>query len=262
MWIKVDDGFISHPKVLAAAEMLGPYGLGRAVAGWLTGVTYAGAHQTDGFIPTRIIAQMDDPQAKVVAKVLVQAGLWEAVDGGFRIHDYHDYNPKAEKVIAAKKAHLQRQQAYLAKRLDRQAAKRDAVNDAPVDAVNDALPVPVPVPIPSKKRDAPSLPPDFDDPTVQTPEMEIWQAWREEWDAAYADPLPLTPRGRDRDNVMLAAKKSRPLPWVRLMIRAYLQTKDKAVEESPRTIGWMLRRWSWVEHRLAEKGYTPDKVAA
>lgn len=140
MWIKVDDGFISHPKVLAAAERLGSYGLGRAISGWLKGISYAGRHQTDGFIPARIVAQLDDPAAKVVAKVLVEVGLWETVEGGYRIHDYHDYNPRAEKVIAARKAHLQRQQSYLAKRLDRQAWNNDGVNDG----VNDTLPIPVP----------------------------------------------------------------------------------------------------------------------
>ena len=152
MWIKVDDGFISHPKVLAAAERLGLYGLGRTLTGWLTGMSYAGRHLTDGAVPARIVRQIDDPKPQAVADALVAAGIWEPTADGYIIHDYHDYNPRAEKVVAARKAHLQRQQVYLAKRLDRQAAHNGNGNDSVNAAVNDALPNtrPNPVPIPSR----------------------------------------------------------------------------------------------------------------
>jgi hypothetical protein len=171
MWIKVDDGFITHPKTLQAAELLGRYGLGRAIAGWLKGMSYAGRHQTDGFIPARTVRQIDDPRPNDVADALVSSGLWEAAEGGYRIHDYHDYNPKAEQVIAARKSQLQRQQAYLAKKLTRHLDHRCGSVDAVNDGVNDASstqstrardpkpnPKPNPKPVPSGDGTAPAAP--------------------------------------------------------------------------------------------------------
>ncbi len=148
MWIKVDDGFISHPKVLTAAGLVGRYGLGRVVALWLKGLSYAGRYQTDGFLPNEFVRTSDEIGTVFVTKALLEVGLWERADGGYRIHDYHDYNPRAEKILAARKSNLQRQQTYLAKRLDRQAEKNNASIDGVNNGVNNARPIPIPIPIP------------------------------------------------------------------------------------------------------------------
>ena len=41
----------------------------------------------------KAFGHFDKPLA--VAEALVAAGLWESVPGGYRIHDFHDYNPTA-----------------------------------------------------------------------------------------------------------------------------------------------------------------------
>lgn len=240
MWIKVDDDFISHPKVLRAAELLGVYGLGRTLAGWLKGMSYAGRHQTDGIIPARIVRQIDDPKPALVADALVASGLWELIDCGYRIHDYHDYNPKAEKVIAARKAHLQRQQLYLAKRLERQAGHVDGVNAGVNSCVNDNGNDVLPVPIPSQSR--PNLPTGEDVPAA---EVKAPADWRDRF-TAFWDAYPKKTAKPDAEKAFKALKVSGPLLEILLAAvaaqRASRQWQDKQFIPHPAT--W-LRQHRW-----------------
>jgi hypothetical protein len=94
-WVKLDDQFADHPKVLQAGPL----------AGWLyiCGLTYCSRLLTDGFIPSgqvRRLADLKNPDA--LAKRLVDAGLWESCEGGFRIHDYLEYQPTKERVLTTR----------------------------------------------------------------------------------------------------------------------------------------------------------------
>jgi len=100
-WVKIDDQFASHPKVLKA----GP------AAAWLyiCGLTYCNRYLTDGFIPAqavRLLADLDDPEEQAAA--LVNAGLWEVTDGGYMVHDFLDWNPSAEEVRSEREAARER----------------------------------------------------------------------------------------------------------------------------------------------------------
>lgn len=97
-WIKLDDQFPDHPKVAQAgalAELL-----------YVNALAYASRYLTDGFIPHAIVAKLvvwdfeGAPSNYDLAERLVAAGLWELVEGGYRIHDYLDYNPSREQVFA------------------------------------------------------------------------------------------------------------------------------------------------------------------
>lgn len=104
-WVRLDDQFTDHPKI---AEV-GP------LASWLyvCGLCYSARMLTDGFIPrgqVRKLADVDDVAPLVTA--LVISGLWEECDGGYRIHDYHDYNPTAEKVKEQRKVNATRQARF------------------------------------------------------------------------------------------------------------------------------------------------------
>ena len=93
-WLKLDDGFITNPKLL---------GLGsdaKVLYVWALG--FAARELTNGFIATKalrsimglaLIADQNAPDE------LVAAGLWERVEGGYQIHDYLDYNPSREAVL-------------------------------------------------------------------------------------------------------------------------------------------------------------------
>ena len=99
MWVRIDDGLVDHPKVLSAGALLGRYGVARALAVYIEGLTYAGRKLTDGALLTAVVRQFKtDPRPLAVAKVLTDVGLWEVTPNGFQVHDYHDFNPSADEV--------------------------------------------------------------------------------------------------------------------------------------------------------------------
>ena len=98
-WFKVDDSFHSHPK--AAASSLAALGLWTAAGAW------SGDHLTDGFLPDHMIPLLSRGATKL-ADELVAAGLWRRVKGGYRFHDWAEYNPTAESVKTERKAARER----------------------------------------------------------------------------------------------------------------------------------------------------------
>lgn len=91
-WAKFDDGYPSHPKMLAA----GLDALGFDVAG----ICYCSRYLTDGFIADAALPAVYPParSPRKLADKLVAVGRWEREDGGYRVRDYLDYNPKREEV--------------------------------------------------------------------------------------------------------------------------------------------------------------------
>ena len=91
-WVKLDDGFFRHDKARAAGKD------GRAL--FVASLAYAASRRSDGFIAdTHLGVVAAEAEVRpTVAKMLVQVGLWEVVDGGYRVHDYLDYQPSAEQV--------------------------------------------------------------------------------------------------------------------------------------------------------------------
>ena len=78
-WIKIDDQFRNHPKVLAAGPL----------ASWLymCGLCYIARENTGDFIPTKALAEIGD-KPNVSWLGLIHAGLWRKVQGGFEIADW------------------------------------------------------------------------------------------------------------------------------------------------------------------------------
>ena len=91
-WVRIDDRFPSHQKGIAA----GP--LGRDL--FVCGLAYCNLHLTDGRIYDDAIRTLAPGQRnpKRIAELLVEIGLWERIDGGYRVHDYHDWNRTSEEV--------------------------------------------------------------------------------------------------------------------------------------------------------------------
>lgn len=154
MWIRLDDQITHHPKFTLA----GP------VASWLYigGLAYAARFLTDGLIPVgslHMLAGVPNPER--YAQRLVLAGLWETCGDGWRIHDYHDYQPTREWV--EERRELRRTSGRLGGRRSgearsKRASKIEATCLANRQANGQAKsnPVPVPVPVPgSDRRSAP-----------------------------------------------------------------------------------------------------------
>jgi hypothetical protein len=106
-WFKVDDSFHSHPKVLAAA----PAALGL----WVVAGSWSGANLSDGFVPDHVLPRLL-PDAESLARQLVSAGLWKRIRGGYRFHDWAEFNPSSETVQAERAAARERMRAMRARR--------------------------------------------------------------------------------------------------------------------------------------------------
>lgn len=111
-WVKLDDLFPEHPKVQRAGQ----------AAAWLhvAGICYSSRYLTDGIVPDAALAglgQYGRGRARKLADVLVEAGLWERVNGGYQVHDYLDFQPSRQKVEQQREVKRQAGQAGgLAKR--------------------------------------------------------------------------------------------------------------------------------------------------
>lgn len=90
-WVKLDDNFHAHPKVLR---------VGLAGAGlFARALSYCACYETNGFVPREWVALQEEGQADL-GRTLVHAGLWEPIEDGYRIQDYLDYNPSREQLAA------------------------------------------------------------------------------------------------------------------------------------------------------------------
>jgi len=106
----LDDRLPTHPKILKAGAKLGEGGASQALHLYLLGITYARQHLTDGFIPNAFVSSCGVvSKSGSVAKVLANrtVRLWRKVRGGYQIHDYHQWNPKA--AVVKEKRELDRQ---------------------------------------------------------------------------------------------------------------------------------------------------------
>jgi hypothetical protein len=89
-WARLDDTFHHHPKgheVTLAA--LGLFALG---------LSYSADNGTRGRLPEKWVLGRIIGDDQTAPQQLVDAGLWERVDSGWVIHDYHDYNLTPEEL--------------------------------------------------------------------------------------------------------------------------------------------------------------------
>src|SRR5262245_34842041 len=99
---RLDNGLYDHPKVMAAAELLGGGFLGEMlVLGFFAkALMYADRHLSDGVLPRPVVRRWSHgKQAVNLAQTLVSFGLLEEIPGGYRIHDYHDWNNSRLQVL-------------------------------------------------------------------------------------------------------------------------------------------------------------------
>ena len=149
MWVKTSDDHTNRPEVRA----IGPLGIAMELAG----TCHANHELTDGFIPHATahtllnysIARADGQvytlcvkskkgtvpiDSEWVVGLMVEAGLWDEVPGGYQIRNYHDNQPTADhaKVVsearaeAGRKGGLQRAANVKAKQIANQNGKQNA----------------------------------------------------------------------------------------------------------------------------------------
>lgn len=81
-WLRVDDGLFLHPKWLATPSS--------ARGLWITALSYCGNQSNGGIIPSALLPVLGGTEND--ASDLVQSGLWIAIDGGWQIHNFVEYN--------------------------------------------------------------------------------------------------------------------------------------------------------------------------
>lgn len=186
VWVRIDDRMPDNPKVAAA----GPLALAMQVAG----LCYSNRELTDGFIPRAIARRLldwsaedesgtrwrisrvsgmsgDDVDAEWVIGLLVDAGMWHETAGGYRIHDYEEYQPSKQDVLdlSAKRSAAGRR-GGLAKA---KASAKQAPSKSQSKTEAKTYPEPEPVPLQDQPlRDVE----DVTDDTLRGFE-EFWKAW-------------------------------------------------------------------------------------
>lgn len=100
MWVKLDDSFFSHPKIVNAGT--------EAVGLYVLALTYSAHHLTDGHVPEAWVRQAVGSKAHKLSAALVEHRLWSRNGTGWVIHDFHDYNPTREQVATKRAADSRR----------------------------------------------------------------------------------------------------------------------------------------------------------
>jgi hypothetical protein len=125
-WARIDDMLPVHPKVRALSDA--------AFRLYICAICWSNLNTTDGHIPADQLRYLSDVRrVRQCADQLVQVGLWETAGDGWRIHDYLEYQPSAEKVARERELKRQRQEKWRAGG----DASVDASPDLPVDASRD-----------------------------------------------------------------------------------------------------------------------------
>jgi len=101
----LDDRFYGNPKILSTPLP--------AVGLYCLGLSYCNAQLTDGFIPRSAVAGW--PGWAAAAKMLVARKLWESETDGFRVHDFLEWNPSREQVLAERAAARDRRTRWIAR---------------------------------------------------------------------------------------------------------------------------------------------------
>lgn len=243
-WAKLDDGFYDHPKVVAA---------GLAATGlFVRALAYSTAKHTDGYVSTPVVAMLSGGELALATR-LVEVGLWEQADDGYRIHDFFDYNPSGKQVKRQRVREAERLRAY--RRCNRErTGVRTSPDTATVHAAYDG-PVPDPVPGDPPPQSATQTAPPPSSAALRLEPQRAMAAKPPRYAARQGDPEGFAafwrdyPRHDGRQAAVQAWRKLRPDDELRQTIHAALawqrhreQWQDP--EKIPHASTWLTgRRW-------------------
>lgn len=270
MWARIEDNLPEHRKVFAAASEIRQFGYARALSMILQAICYANRSQSDGSLPKLIVDSFHDPNPRAVARALVKAGLWEVssvgLDGGYKIHDYHDYQLSREELLQKQEvARIQRRQAGLASGRARQRRANEPVEREANGSVEHPLnenPTTSP-PIPSQEREKeqsrvlPSIPKNGNGHHADDVVTEKIGEFSEKYPVIYA---------KVRAGAHYRANPVRDYPYFRelvtgwplsrleLMLEVFLHMPKKDANNVPGTPGQFLNMAPECDKRLRENG--------
>lgn len=127
-----------------------------AVHAW--SISYCDHALSDGFVPNG--AWPSKRGFATGVRELVDAGLWQLADGGYRLHDYADYNHLKDEVLAARAATATRVERFRRRKGNAVTdTTGNAVTEQGSNAVSNASRAYVPVPVPGERETSPPYPP-------------------------------------------------------------------------------------------------------
>lgn len=110
-WVRFDDTFWTHPKLERLSD--------KAHRLYLRSIGYCAQHLTDGVLDDAALRTLG--ALKRHADELVAGGCWDIIpDGGYTVHDYLEFNPTREAVLARRR-----------KEADKKARQRETPNRHP-----------------------------------------------------------------------------------------------------------------------------------
>lgn len=126
-WARVDDRFADHPKVNRLLE----HGIdGYAALGvWVLMNARVTQQLSDGWISAMALARTA-PNAEPYVQLLIDVGLVDRSQDGYKLHDYTDWNDDRETVLSKRKATRERQRRWRDTRRDTNASPNGATNGA------------------------------------------------------------------------------------------------------------------------------------
>lgn len=187
-WLRCDDLESTHPKLLALDDA--------AFRLYHHSRLYCAHFLTDGLVPRAALATLTPLRGEALETTVAQllrvlppytAGVWEHAGEDYRVHDYLDYNPTREKVLADRAKETERKArqrkagaAHVAharngRFVARAVSHRDKGGAVPAGVPAGVPPVvpplcpplPVPVPVPVTLHGGPPVP---GDPATETAE--------------------------------------------------------------------------------------------
>lgn len=169
-WVRLSDDFYDHPKFDRAGTL--------GIALFTAGLAWANRNLTDGFIPRKAALRLLDFEDVVEAvrnadrngvtnalhnddltpaitrgavQSLVDAGLWHVEEGGYRIHDYLDYQASKEQIEASRQSNAARQKLWRERKKAEKQAQNEAQSNADRNAVTNGTVTGAPNPNPKKE---------------------------------------------------------------------------------------------------------------
>lgn len=133
-WIKLDDGFWDHPKILAVGD--------RLAITHQRAMMWSARHATGGHIPAGALRAIGVTRAQ--ARKLTENRLWDETGDGWRIHDWEVYNPshegQKERRDAWEKQRIKWREEKAAYRARKKKSAQDNQEDTPDNVQPDSPP--------------------------------------------------------------------------------------------------------------------------
>lgn len=199
---------------------------------WVCGIAHAQSQLTDGFISNEALAMIGiagDPRARRLADTLVGVGLFEPVEGGYKVHDYLDHNPSRADVLKKRAEDLARKRKEPA-----QIPSGFQLESGALAHGRAHTPAPASHPIPSKKKEHGSQ-----NSASPTPIRLAFEHYHLRFLARYGQKPEYgddETRGKYSGNINRLLKKH-GLDAVKSRIDAYFDSKDPFLANSGHPLG-------------------------